>query len=123
MRQKTRLIALAAGAAALIAPAAVVSANHVRFDTPAVVVAPNAPPPPPAGVTVVTPAPDPTPAQSLRANKIEADDIRGTVHQSQRVKIEDSEGKLKAPEVVASVIYADSINANSVVANEIYVQK
>jgi hypothetical protein len=59
----------------------------------------------------------------IYANKIEADDIRGTVHQSQRVKIEDSEGKLKAPEVVASVIYADSINANSVVANEIYVQK
>ena len=59
----------------------------------------------------------------IYANKIEADDVRGTVHQSKRVKIEDSEGKLKAPEVVASVIYADTIDANTIVADEIYVQK
>jgi hypothetical protein len=45
------------------------------------------------------------------------------VHQSDDVKIGDTKGDIKAPEVVASVIYADEIKADSVVANDIYVRK
>jgi len=39
------------------------------------------------------------------------------------VKVRDSRGKIKAPEVVASVIYADEISANTVEADTIYVRE
>lgn len=59
---------------------------------------------------------------SANTNKIEADEVRGSVHQSRGVKVRDSQGKIKAPEVVASVIYADQISANTVEADTIYVR-
>jgi len=133
MTQRKRLLAVVLGAGALIAPVAAVSANHVRFEG----VPPTAGPPvvvsPPA---VVVPAP--APAQTLHAdeitagvvraniiyaNKLEADEVRGAVHQSRGLKVQDSQGKIKAPEVAASVIYADEISANTVVADTIYVRE
>src|SRR5438309_2322097 len=129
MTPRKRLLTSIATAAALIAPVAAVSANHVRVEAPAV-------PAPPA--TVVVPVPAPTPTQTMQvdeikagvvrantiyANKIEADEVRGSVHQSRGVKVRDSQGKIKAPEVVASVIYADEISANTVEADTIYVRE
>jgi hypothetical protein len=37
--------------------------------------------------------------------------------------VSDRQGKIKAPEVAASVIYADEISANTVVADQIYVRE
>ncbi|HUP38155.1 MAG TPA: hypothetical protein VNC82_22230 [Candidatus Limnocylindria bacterium] len=62
-------------------------------------------------------------ANIVYANKLEADEVRGAVHQTRGLKVKDSEGKIKAPEVVASVIYADEISANAVVAGAIYVRE
>ena len=39
------------------------------------------------------------------------------------LKVKESQGKIKAPEVAASVIYADEISANTVVADTIYVRE
>src|ERR1051325_437350 len=94
MTPRKRLLTSMATAAALIAPVAVVSANHVRVDAPAV-------PAPPTTVVVPVPAPVPAPTQTMQvdeikagvvrantiyANNIEADEVRGTVHQSHGVK-------------------------------------
>jgi hypothetical protein len=62
-------------------------------------------------------------AQTIYANKIEADEIQGAIHQTSGVKINSSQGKIRIPTVLASVIYADEIKANSVVADVIYVRK
>ena len=126
MTQRKRLLTSFTTAAVLITPVAVVSANHVRVEGPPVSVPPT---------TVVVPVPAPTQtmqvdeiragvvrANPIYANKIEADEVRGTVHQSHGVKVRDSQGKIKAPEVVASVIYADQISANTVEADTIYVR-
>lgn len=128
MTQRKRLLTSFTTAAVLITPVAVVSANHVRVEGPPVSVPPT---------TVVVPVPVPAPTQTMQvdeiragvvrantiyANKIEADEVRGTVHQSHGVKVRDSQGKIKAPEVVASVIYADQISANTVEADTIYVR-
>jgi hypothetical protein len=127
---------LALSPAALSSPVA--WANHVRIE-----VAPEATPP--ASTVIVTPgvpavtsyAPAPVPqtlqaeeikahqvrAQTIYANKIEADDVQGAIHQTKGVKVRDSRGEIKAPYVGASVIYADEIKANSVVAEHIYVRE
>ncbi len=123
MTERKRFLAVILAAAAFTAPVAVVSAGHVRME--------GAPPP-----AVVVPAP--APAQTVQAdeiqagvvragiiyaNRIEADEVRGAVHQARGLKVEDSQGKIKAPEVAASVIYADTISANTVVADRIYVRE
>jgi hypothetical protein len=126
MTPRKRLLTSIVTAAALIAPVAVVSANHIRVEAPPV-------PAPPATAVVPVPAPTQTMqvdeikagvvrANTIYANKIEADEVRGSVHQSRGVKVRDSQGKIKAPEVVASVIYADQISANTVEADTIYVR-
>jgi hypothetical protein len=133
MTREKRLLAVVLGAAALIAPVAAVSANHVRFDGVPAPVGPSVVAPP-AGVIVPAPAPTRTlnadeieagvvRANIVYANKLEADEVRGVVHQTRGLKVKDSEGKIKAPEVVASVIYADEISANAVVADAIYVRE
>jgi hypothetical protein len=128
MDKRKRLLAVGLAAAALIAPVAAVSANHIRID--------GTPPPVAAPPAVLVPAP--APAQTLQvdeieagvvraniiyANKLEADEVRGAVHQTRGLKVKDSQGKIKAPEVAASVIYADEISANTVVADAIYVRE
>jgi len=107
-------------------------AEHVRID----VVPQHAP----SSTTVIVPgqtAPAPTQLQTLNAeqikanvvradtiyaNRIEANEVRGQIHQSRDVKIGDTRGEFSAPEVTASVIYADEITANSVVAHHVYVR-
>lgn len=125
MASRKKLLAAVLGVVAFTVPVAGVFANHVKVQGP------------PAATVVVTPA-VPVPAtQTLQAdrikagtvrasiiyaNRIEADEVRGAVHQTKGVKVKDSEGKIQAPEVAASVIYADEIEANTVVADTIYVR-
>jgi hypothetical protein len=121
-----RLLAGVLGAAAFAVPVAGVYANHVKIQgaPSTVVVTPR---------TGVVPASQTLQADSIKAgtvragtiyaNRIEADDVRGAVHQTKDVKVKNSEGKIEAPEVAASVIYADEITANTVVADMIYVRK
>lgn len=137
MDKRNRLLAVALAAAAVIAPVAAVSANHIRVDgaPPPVAAPPVVVVPAPAGVVVPAPTPAPTTLQAdaieagvvraniIYANKLEADEVRGAVHQSRGLKVKDSQGKIKAPEVAASVIYADEISANTVVADTIYVRE
>ena len=60
-------------------------------------------------------------AETSYANKIKATDVKGTIHQSREVKMK-GQSNLKVPSLVASVIYADTIKANSVTATNIYVR-
>src|SRR5215467_2278704 len=124
---------LAAGLLAVALPVGLAWANHVRVEGGGDQGVIYAPP----GTTVVVPNPpaavpntmkaDAITAQQVRANtiyanKIEADEVRGIVHQNRDLKIGDTKGDIRAPEVVASVIYADEIKANSVQADMIYVR-
>lgn len=61
-------------------------------------------------------------AQTIYANQIDADQVQGMLHQSNNIRIRDAKGEIKAPMVTAAVIYADSIKANTVVADQIYVR-
>ncbi len=61
-------------------------------------------------------------AHTIYANRIDADEIQGVIHQDRNLKVADTRGQIKAPEVVASVIYADDIKANSIIAEHIYVR-
>jgi hypothetical protein len=56
-------------------------------------------------------------------NKIKASEVRGAIHQAGKVKLGNGRGDIKAPSVVASVIYADEITANTVSADHIYVRE
>ena len=60
-------------------------------------------------------------AQTIYANKIKASDVKGAIHQTRDVKM-SGRGSLKMPSVVASVIYAETIEARSVTADNIYVR-
>ena len=61
-------------------------------------------------------------AQTIYANKIEASDIRGSIHQTGKVKLHSSVTDLKTPTVVASILYADTIKAHTVIADHIFVR-
>ena len=124
---------LAVGLLAVALPVGLAWANHVRVEGASdqgVIYAPPGTavvvPPPPAAVMSTVKA-DGITAQQVRANtiyanKIEADEVRGTVYQNRDLKIGDTKRDIRAPEVVASVIYADEIKANSVQADMIYVR-
>lgn len=145
MIKKPEIVAtLVAGAATLGLLSTLAFANHVTIAASETVVVPGAPPAPvitaPADrpVVVVPPAP-PQPqmqttlqvedirahvvrAQTIYANEIHADSIQGMVHHNKGVKVRDTKGEIKAPEVTAAVIYADSIKANRVIAEQIHVR-
>jgi len=61
-------------------------------------------------------------ANTIYANRIKAGEIRGVIHQDTGLKVADTRGEIRAPEVVFSVIIANEIKANSVVADHIYVR-
>lgn len=61
-------------------------------------------------------------AQTIYANKIEATDVQGTIHQTGTVKLDKSVRDLRAPTVVASLLYADTIKAHRVIADHIFVR-
>jgi hypothetical protein len=99
---------------------------------------------PPAGTTTVVPAPATvvTPplatvvltvradnidsprvrAQTIYANRIEANEIRGVIYQGKGLKVGNTDGAIKGDEIVASVIYANTIKADIVIADHIYVR-
>ena len=105
---------------------------------------PAAPPPTsPGGTTVIMPqgtptvvVPQPTQATlqaddieaslvkagTIYANRIEAGNIQGAIHQTTGVKIE-GQGAIKAPTVTAAVIFAEKIKADTVLADHIYVRE
>ena len=82
--------------------------------------------------SVVVPAPQMVQAEDLEANevrahtiyanKIEAADVRGSIHPTGGVKLDKTVRDLKAPTVVASLLYADTIKAHRVVADHIFVR-
>src|SRR5262249_14257024 len=123
MRRRDLLVTTAAGLALFALPMSAARANHIKIE--------GSPQP------AVTPYPAPAPAQTghaehIRAqqirtdtsyaNKSDADNIVGQIHQSKDVKVGDTKGDIKAPEVIASVIYADKISANSIIAQNVYVR-
>ena len=63
-------------------------------------------------------------ARTIYVNRIDADQVHGMIYQTGGVTMTSSGslGDIKAPEVIASVIYADEIRANDVVADVIYVR-
>ena len=96
----------------------------------------------PAPSTVVIPAPSPSGTSSVQqqtmraeqirasvvrantiyANRIEADRVQGVIHHTGSVKVNAPSGEIVGSDVATSVIYADSIAANSVLADNIYVR-
>jgi hypothetical protein len=95
----------------------------------------------PAPSTVVVPSPSPsssTPIQqtmyaeqiragvvranTIYANRIEADRVQGVIHHTGSVKVNAPSGEIVGSDVATSVIYADAIAANSVLADNIYVR-
>ena len=61
-------------------------------------------------------------ANAIYANRIEAGEIRGIIHQDTGLKVADARGDVRVPEVTYSIIYADKIKADSIVADHIYVR-
>ena len=146
------MASLLTGAATLGLLSTLAFANHVTVTAPAAseppsaVVVPGTIPTPPAPVVtppagapvVVVPRAEPQPqmqtlqvddirahvvrAQTIYANQIDADQVQGMINQSKAVKVRDTKGELRAPEVAAAVIYADNIKANRVVADQIFVR-
>ena len=88
---------------------------------------------PPAPATVVQPAPQMVQAEDLEANevrahtiyanKIQAPEIQGAIHPTAKVRLDRTVSDLKAPTVVASILYADTIKAHRVIADHIFVQE
>jgi hypothetical protein len=61
-------------------------------------------------------------ANTIYANRIETDQVKGVIHHTDSVKVNAPAGEMVGPDVTASVIYADAISANSVVADHVYVR-
>ena len=123
MRRRDLLVTAATGVALIALPMGVSRANHIKIDGHA---QPAAPPNPPPAASQTIHA-DHITAQRIRAdtiyaNRIDADDIQGQIHQSKDVKVGETRGEIKAPEVTASIIYAEQISANSIVAHNVYVR-
>jgi hypothetical protein len=140
-----RRFAISGLALALAVSGGCASPNQARLDPDAVVAAPGTTTEvPPAGTTTVVPAPATvvTPplatvvltvradnidsprvrAQTIYANRIEANEIRGVIYQGKGLKVGNTDGAIKGDEIVASVIYANKIKADIVIADHIYVR-
>jgi hypothetical protein len=61
-------------------------------------------------------------AGTIYANRIETDQVKGVVHHTNTIATGASAGEVVGPDVSASVIYADAIAANSIVADHVYVR-
>ena len=124
MRRRELLITAATGLATAALPMGWAAADHVRIGGSAQPPAPPSAPPAPSQtlhadqITALQ-----IRADTIYANKIEADNIQGQIHQTKDVKVGQTRGHIKAPEVIASVIYAEEISANSVVAQNVYVRE
>jgi hypothetical protein len=122
MKGRALLTSLVGGLVALMVVAdGSAQANHVRILVP--VAATNAP----AVVVPETLQVDGITARQVRAraiyaNRIDADHIQGVIHQISGLQNLYGHGQIQASDVSASVIYADTINANLVAADELYVR-
>jgi hypothetical protein len=123
MHRRELLITAVTGLAMTALPIGWAGANHVRIEGSA---QPPAPPSAPPAASQTLYADQITALQvradTIYANRIEADSIQGQIHQTKDVKVGQTRGQIKAPEVAASVIYAEEISANSVVAQNVYVR-
>ena len=61
-------------------------------------------------------------ARAIYANRIDADHVEGVIHQISGLQNLFGHGQIQASDVTASVIYADTINANLVAADAVYVR-
>jgi hypothetical protein len=61
-------------------------------------------------------------AGTIYANRIETDQVKGVVHHTSTIAVGAPAGEVVGPDVSASVIYADAIAANSIVADHVYVR-
>jgi len=61
-------------------------------------------------------------AGTIYANRIETDQVKGVVHHTNTIATGAPAGEVVGPDVTASVIYADAIAANSIVADHVYVR-
>ena len=61
-------------------------------------------------------------AQTTYANRIEANEIRGVIHQDTGLKVGKTNGAITGTEIVASIIYAGKIKTDIVIADHIYVK-
>jgi hypothetical protein len=61
-------------------------------------------------------------AHTVYANSIDADEVRGMIYHSPGLQVANVQGNLTAPDVAASVVYADSITANVINASTVYVR-
>lgn len=146
--RKILMIGASLGVAGALWPVSWASATHVQAAPPPTVTYAQ-PAPPPSTVTVVpapstvtvVPAPGPAVASpqvmraeqiratqvranTIYANRIEADQVKGVIHHTGTVTVNPStRGEVTGPDVASSVIYADAISANSVVADHIYVRE
>ena len=145
MRARNLWYAAALAAIPVIDVTGSAQADHINGQTSGSVVIQPAQPPvviqpgqsvvvqPGPNATVVAPGPQTVQAEDLEANevraqtiyanKIEASEIRGSIHQTAKVKLDGSVRDLKAPTVVASVLYADTIKAHRVIADNIFVRE
>ena len=112
------------------APATTLPPVVVQPGQPIIVQQPGQPATP---ATVVQPAPQMVQAEDLEANevrahtiyanKIEAPEIQGAIHPTAKVRLDRTVSDLKAPTVVASILYADTIKAHRVIATHIFVRE
>ena len=122
MKARTLIACLVGGLVALMAVAdGPAQANHVRIamvpvttDTQTVVV--------PETLQVDGITARQVRAHAIYANRIEADQVQGVIHQISGLQNLFGHGHIEASDVSASVIYADTINANVLVADAVYVR-
>jgi len=121
------------GLAALAACATLAGSAAAQLELGGRATSPVVPPPLPGSSSMVVTSPtlqaDKITAQEVRANtiyanRIDADRIQGVVYQTGGVTMNsaNSIGDIRAPQVTASVIYADQIRAGDVSADTIYVR-
>ncbi len=121
MRGKALLTTALGALTALTLGAGLAQAHHVRIEMI------TSPPGAPAVIAPETLQVDEISAHQVRAraiyaNRIDADHVQGPIYQTAGLLNRYGHGEIKAPEVSASVIYADTITANLVVADAVYVR-
>src|SRR5262245_6533580 len=123
MMRRTILFSLGLGALVSLAPEPGVAQDRVRIElgppsqmAPQVMLSPQ-PVVAPETLQVDGITANQVQARTIYANRIAADRVRGNIYQTAGVQNLYGHGQINATDVAASVIYADTINANVVVAD------
>ncbi len=122
MKGRALITSLAGGLVALMVVAdGSARADHVRIElVPAAANAPTVVVPETLQVDGITARQ--VRARAIYANRIDADHIQGVIHQISGLQNLFGHGQIRAADVSAAVIYADTITANHVAADELYVR-